>query len=265
MLKREDKFYKLAMPEKYKPAIKKAKWALALLGLVSSLIIFPSILYSFAFSLFLLAIGAFVERVIFHYSPLYIQPLPNFKIENEKWLGMTYGYTASPDMSVVIPLIGLFFSEEAYAKKVYDLLLEWNYGEHIDLDNNIQASLILRGDKEYTFFIYPNAERETAKRFFEQTEAERKKTSLTDLQIKEFLQLVMGKGCKISDKNRFDEFIELFKEKKNFFLQLLVMKNGKPEEIPGVGNFKKLHLKIKREEELDRKDIEYPMLKVFND
>jgi hypothetical protein len=264
LVKKEEWFYRLVIPEKYKPYVKKIKWLITFLSLALSLVAFSSALISFLVSLGFFLLGTFIENILFHYSPLYIQPLPDFDLENEKWLGMTYGHYIDPNTEEIYPMLGMFFNNEIYLRNVHRLLMEWNYGNLSDTEDNIQMSLIFQKNATYTFFVYPNSSRETAKDFFKNAEAERKQFSLTDVQMKHFLQLVMGKGCRMTNKIRLEEFIDLYRNKGFFFFELLLMQGNQPEAIPGLGVFKKKHLKVKNEEDLDRKDVEYITLKLFS-
>lgn len=264
LVKKEKCFFNIIIPEKYKGALNISKWLITAVGLISSLIVFPSVLYSFLFAFLLFLVGTFLEKVLFHYSPLYIQPLPDFEIENEKWLGMTYGHYLDPETEETYPMLGMFFSDEVYLRNIHRLLMEWNYGDFFDAQDNIQMSQILRENSTYTFFVYPNPDRETVKNFFQKAETERKQISLTDVQMKHFVQLVMGKGCRMTNRQKLEEFIELYKKKQFFFFELLLMRGNQPEALPDLGVFKKRRLKVKNESDLDRKDIEYGTLKLFS-
>jgi len=219
-------------------------------------------LYSFLFTILIFIFQSFIERFVFSYKITYIQPLPDFEIEPKKWKGMSFGYALNPKIPTEIPYVGMLFSDEEYARKVFGLISSWNYGEQDDSSNNINTSVLLGENNEYTFFIYPSCERKTVKDFFKTTEEERRKTSLTDVQQKMFVQIIFGKTCKITSLSYLPEFIRRYHQGVPFYFEALIYKKDEPISIPGLNPLFIHNLKIKKISELTRKDIEYEMLKL---
>ena len=137
-VKREGYFFKLILPGKYKRAVKVLKILLTLISLCSAFFVFQSVFIAFLFGLGVYFITTILEKIIFTYSTLYVHPLPSFELEQEKWLGVFWGYAKNPKNNNEIPLVGLQFSDEDYARNIYDLLLSWSFGEHNDKKNSIK-------------------------------------------------------------------------------------------------------------------------------
>jgi len=171
-IKREGYFFKLILPGKYKRAVKIFKVILTLISLLSAFLIFQSVFIAFLFGLAVYVISTILEKIIFTYSTLYVHPLPSFELDQEKWIAVFWGYAKDPKNNNEIPLLGLQFSDEDYAKNIYDLLLSWSFGEHDDKDNNIKLSVILTDENSYSFFCYPSIERDTATKFYSKAEKE---------------------------------------------------------------------------------------------
>lgn len=260
-IKKTDHFFKLIISEKYKKWVKFSKYLITILGLVSSLLVFPSILLSFFFALILFLIQSFIEATIFSYVALYIQPMPEFQLHPEKWLGMSFGYAINSDKTVEIPTVAMLFDDETYARKVHNLIRSWNYGEYNDKDRNIKMSVILRGNNEYVFFVYPSINRKTVEDFFTNAETERKQKSLTDVQFQLLAQLILGKGCRITSTSYLPTFIKRYKPGVPFYFQVFIYNNGNIHVLNDLKDILIHNLKIKNESDLTRKDIEYDIMK----
>lgn len=263
-IKKTERFFKLILSERYKKVIGYSKYTLTLIGLISSVFIFPNVIYSLLFALSLFLIQSIIERTIFSYVSIYIQPMPDFEIFPDKWLGMVFGYAVNSERTVQIPTVGMLFNDEEYAKKIYNLILGWNYGELRDKEGNISMSVILRDHDKYVFFAYPSMNRETVKDFFNGVEKQRREESLTDIQFQLLAQLVLGKGCKITSSSYLPTFVKRYRSGIPFYFQVFVYKDGQPQTVQGLKDIVIGDLKIKKEAELTRKDLEYDMIR-FND
>jgi hypothetical protein len=263
-IKRTNRFFKLVISEKYKKWVTVTKYFLTLIGLVSSMFLFPSILYSFLFAIGLFTLQSFIEHSIFSYVAIYVQPLPDFELKPERWLGMSFGYAINPERTIEIPSVGMLFDDEEYARKIYNLILSWNYGEQNDKDNNINMSVVLRNDYEYVFFAYPSKDRKTVNDFFNSVETEQKKKSLTDVQFEFLAQIVLGRGCKITATSYLPTFVKKYKSGAPFYFDTFIYKNGQPQKVANLKSFYIHNLKIKKITELTRKDIEYEIIKLKN-
>ena len=202
-IQRDGRIIKLIIPGKYKPIIKALKGFLTLISLLSAFIIFQNVFIAFLFGIAVYLITTVLEKIIFTYSSLYVHPLPDFESEQEKWLGVFWGYAKDPTNEHEIPLIGLQFSDEDYARKIYGLLLSWTLGNLNDKNNSIKLSVILTDDDSYVFFCYPSIERETAKYFYDKAEKELKKDSVEDIHNRMAMMLILAKSFDIIEGSYF--------------------------------------------------------------
>ena len=263
-IKREGYNLKVMVPGKYKRLVKILKILLTLISLFSAFIVFQSVFVAFIFALAVYAITTILEKIIFRYSSLYVHPLPSFRLEKEKWLGVFWGYAKDPKNSYEIPLMGLQFSDEDYARKIYDLLLSWALGNHDDKSNNVKVSAILTDESSYTFFCYPSIERETAKTFYSKAETALKKESKNDIHNRLAMMLILAKSFNIIEGSYFPTFRKRCRNGVPYLFQLGVTgEDGSIQQASNTENFIFYNLKILDKRDLTRKDIEYDMLRLF--
>lgn len=263
-IQRKGWFAQFVLHEGFKPFVRGVKIVLTLIGLISAFISFQSVFVSFLFGVVIYLLSTAFEKLVFSYNSLYVHSLPDFEIEPEKWLGAFFGYAEDPRNPGHIPMVGWIMSDAEYAKKVHSLLRRWSYGKQKDEENNIRASVIVDNNNEYILFCYSNMERETATRFYEEVEKERKKTSLTDIHHKQMAMLIFDKRCQITENSYFPTFRRRYVEGVPYLFRLVVPGgDGQPREIAGLDDFIFFNLKIKDRRELDRKDIEYDLLQIL--
>ena len=266
-MRRQGLKIKIVVDGRFCRFIKALKYLIAAIGLFSSYIITGSPHLSFIFSLGLFAFSALVEKVIFTYSNMYIHNLPDFKIENEKWTGMSFGVAREPggNPEMDIPLVGMIMEDKEYAQKIDRLLMSWCYNKPNDTENNISSSVVLDGTKRYTFFIYPNTEKPNAINFFSEAENEPKEDDKSLEPRRLHVMLVLGKGCEVSQNSYFPTFIKRYRKGVPYILSLVVQ-NGSDSVnvVEGTNKYFLYDLKNKDREKLTRKDIEYDMLRIFS-
>jgi len=102
--------------------------------------------------------------------------------------------------------MGMQFTDDDYARKIYTLLLSWSFGNHKNEKNNIRMSAILTDDNSYVFFCYPSINRETASNFYEEAEKERGKESIDDLHNRMAMMLIIAKNFDIPEGSYFPTF-----------------------------------------------------------
>jgi len=258
-------FFQIIVHEKYRSYIKTVKYFLTFISLISAFFYFKSVFVAFFFGLGIYLLSSYLEKIVFSYANMYIQPLADFEIENDKWIGMSFGYAEEPKSKSHIPLVGMVFSNEEYGRKIYSLLLSWNYGQLKDVDNNICMNIIWDAKNEYIFFCYPSMNRETITEFFKTCEKERKKKSLTDVQMRYFLTLILGKRFKMTPSSYLPTFLRRYRDGIPYLFRILkTAPQDSTDKIKGTHNILKFNLKVKNKDELTRKDIEYDILKTLS-
>lgn len=158
---------KLIIHERYENLI---KWILRILTFIGIAISFITLDYitGIISSLLLFAFEQFLEKAVFEYTLFYIQPLPDFDIEYERWL--TTGYFIMQDKSYLskgyLNHIGPAYNDKEYAEKFFNYLRSWNDNLDEDQLNNINISIIIEDEQHYTMYFYPNQNKEEIENYF---------------------------------------------------------------------------------------------------
>lgn len=264
MFRRKGCFFEIILHEKHKKHIKFLKYILTAISLVSSFFAFQSVIIAFFFGLAIFLISQFLEKIIFSYNSLYIQPMPTFTIEQDKWLGAVFGYAEQPNNPHQIPVVGWALSDADYARKIHSALKAWSYGNLKDEEKNICMSVIIDEENDYIFFSYPSPNRETASQFFDKVEKQRKQKSLTDIHHKLFCMLIFGKRFTMLPNSYLPRFRERYQDGIPFLFSLGVLQSDSSfKKVDNLEDFMLFNLKIKDKKDLNRKDIEYDLLRVL--
>ena len=152
-------------------------------------------------------------------------------------------------------------------KAIYSLLVSWNYGQLKDVDNNICTSIILDDTDDYVFFCYASMNKETVTEFFKRCEKERKEKSLTDVQMRHICSLILGKRFKMTALSYLPTFLKRYRDGIPYLFQIQKKTpQGDPSkiarEIEKERRILKFTLKVRKKDELTRKDIEYDVLRI---
>jgi hypothetical protein len=260
-----NKIPRLVVHEKYENTIKWILRILTIIGILSSIITFQWYL-GLILSIFLSLIEQLLEKIVFMFTTLFIQPIPNW--DSKEWLGMIFGIPLKRN----IYKLGMLFKSENYAKEIFKCIRAWNYNQDEDLNNNINISFIIESNSEYSAYVYPSLERKSIELAKEKLEKE----MLEKRVFKEHQQLIMTIIiCKLfpnPPNSNFNLFKSYYKMGDSFefgayFIksQIPELKNGKPitvkegqiGQIHDINPVLKFQLKIKNRNELTEKDIEY--------
>ena len=160
-------------------------------------------------------------------------------------------------------MVGWIMADSEYAKRVHSLLVQWSYGKLKDEENNIRASMIVDGKDEYVFFVIQTWIENCCK-ILRRCRKGKKEASLTDVHHKQMAMLIFGKRCQITANSYFPTFRKRYQDGVPYLFRLVVLgDDGQPHEIAGLEDFILFNLKIKDRDELDRKDIEYDLLRIL--
>ena len=194
---------RLLLPERYERPMRWILRFLTSVGLVLSVIALSPWYFSFAAALGLLLTEQFFERVVFRYTTLVLQPMPEFEYKSEEWCGM--GFVMPRGKAQFLNQVVLGFEHEEYAIRFFQLIRWWNYEEEEDSDRNVRLSFLWETEQKYHVLLYPSLERAGVEQDREETE--------DDLRLekygKEHLQLVMQVVfCKaFEDKGSLRQFL----------------------------------------------------------
>lgn len=244
---------RLIVHEKYENHV---KWTLRILffaGIGISLFALPPYL-AFSVAALIGLTGLFFQKVIFQYTTIYVQPMPDFDYDPKEWKGMVFGFASSPGL---LNFVGCAFSTEKTAHNFFNLLKTWNYDNDEDKDNNICLSFILENENEYSVFLYPNMARKTVEDCFQEVEKLRK----CEKYGKEHQQLVMHRNFfntfPYGPDSQLKQFIEKQPSHSPFWLKCFVLEeDGQLKWFP-EGAILKFHFKLKNRNDLEKSEEEY--------
>lgn len=259
-LKKDKGGVRAVIPDRHRKKVTYIKYLLTAIGLLSAFYIFASVFVAFVFGLLIFVISTMLERVAFRHPYLFIHPLPNFDLDNDKWVGCGFGYAVPPDSTLQIPLVSMMIDDLEYAKKLSSLFLAWTSGKHSDKDRNIQVSVVVLNPNEYIFFFYPNPKRPIARRFFQSARDKLRQISLTDEVGEGHVTLVLGKRCHVGLESYFPEFRQRYRSGVPVMFEFVLPPYNNPKSTPEIKPFVLFDLQIKDKSELTRKDFVYEMV-----
>lgn len=240
---------RLILHEKYQKIV---KWMLRTIIFIVIVISIVSLAWYFSLILTLILLGFeyFLERTIFMFNTLFIQPIPAPEdLKKAEWYANIFGFVQG-DVVDKDFLIGLVFKDKYAGEKIFKCISAWNNMGQVDVEDNINISFIVENDKDYSTYIYPSVNRK-AIRTFESKFKEKDK-----YHNKLIFTLIMCKVFPYGKKSTFYRFKQEYKNNDPFTLKGFYLSNGKMISLPN-SPIKKFHLKIKNREDLTKNDLEY--------
>lgn len=246
---------RLVVHEKYEAAVKWILRSLSVLGIGSSLLTLGPT-WGVALSIGLLGLEQFLERAVFQYTTIVLTPMPRFDFDLREVTGMVYAWP-NVDAPAYLDITGFCFARKELAEQFFDLLLELNYGELEDRDNNIRLTFVWPKDaKGYFVCLCTSPDRKGVKERIEQMSV----VGRLALPGKELQPLVVVWGMR-RRMGESGQLIHAFLARQRhghpFWLQVFVSPDGKdPQPIPGK-QITKWHYRVAHESELTKRDPEY--------
>lgn len=142
----------IKIKDKHEKIVKRAIWVLTAIGILISVVTFSAWYFSLMVAIILFLIGQFLDKVVFTYSVMLVQPLP------EKWDGSVWSLMAVGFFEDKYAL-AFGFDDKEVADDFFDTLLKWNDGNTIN-DGNICISLVLEDSNNYSIHVYPSVQRD---------------------------------------------------------------------------------------------------------
>lgn len=227
------------------------------IGLLSSLLSF-SIPLSFALALCLLLLEQFIERIVFTYAIMYVQPMPDFTYDPREWAGMGYAFPRDQSDEKKLNVVGPAFRTEEFAEKFFGLLRTWNYNDEVDQEDNVCVSFIIEEDSEYTVYIYPNKDRPSAKSFWEEIEKKLNASEQTRKYDRLLIQFKFVHSFPLHEgSSLFNMFRETQQAERPFWFQPFLFKEDGQIEMLHIKPILKFHWTIKERSEVTPGEIEF--------
>jgi hypothetical protein len=248
---------RLVLLEKYEKPVKWTLRVLILVGIGTSILTFPSWYISLGVAVALVFVEQFLERSVFCYTSLYIQPLPEFEVKPDEWLGMVYMYP--PDTGPKgLNGVGLAFKTPEYAAGFFNLLRKWNYDQDEDRNNNICLSFIIEDEDAYSVYLYPNPERPSVRHFREEYESGACLSMPGKEHFPLIMQMIFHKLLPYSAACHVNAFLHHQKAGQPFwFVACAQREDGNAEVMQRVAPLIKYKFKYKRRRDLTQTDLEY--------
>lgn len=253
--------HQFILPEKYRKTFKRLKIFFTLAGLLSAFFSYHSIFIAYGFGLAAYLVLSGLERNIITYASPCAHLLPEFKIEPEKWAEVFWGVAKDPQGDLEIPLVELQFADDAYARKMHALLLAWSSRD----EDHLQMSAILMDDDTYVFFCYPGIACQAASSFHAKIAKQEKQALGDDLHHCMAGIPVIAKQFTIGKGSYFPVFRRWYTNGMPFVFQF----RGAGEKdasgrLDGTDEFFLRHLKIRNRNDLGKKEMEYNILRWFD-
>lgn len=264
-VEKRNKIPRLIISEKYEQL---AKWILRVITLSGIFLSLVSLrlYWSLTISIFLVVIEQIVEKIVFQYISIFIQPFPT-EWDDSKWLAMVRMQVGSANY------IGLLIETEDQAKKLFECLRAWNYERDEDIENNIVVSFVLEREDMYTAFIYPSFRREVIKEFKEQADYEMFKRKKLKEQQQVILSMCFCKEFQISSMSSIYQFIKDYRNGTPYALTVLFrsspidihaglsmitrVQDSPIQPVEGIRPIIKRHIKVRKRGELTASDFEF--------
>jgi hypothetical protein len=262
-VRKDGKFFRIVIPNQHRNKVRFLKYIFTAIGLLSAFIAFGSVLTAFLFGLGIYLLTLLVEKTVFLHPTVFIHALPDFEIDNNKWVGVGFGYASPPSGEYDIPLVSMMIADLDYAKKIASLFLQWTGGSYKDEEKNVQISIVATKPDEYIFLCYPNPKRPLAKRFFDQVKQDLRQTSLEDEIGEGHVTFVLGKRCSVGPSSYFPQFRERYRDGVPIMFEFILPPFETPKPTREIPNFVFFDFSIKDRSQLTRKDLPYGAIYSF--
>jgi hypothetical protein len=259
---------KIYVHEKFEKIAKYISRSIVAFGIIVSLFALPTLI-DFGVAILLLILEVIVEKIVFEYSILIVQPLPNFKVEESQWL--TNGYLfPDPVYKNQYDLqnhFGPVYKDKAYAVKFFEYLKSWNRMIEDDKENNICLSFILELDNSYTTYIYANPNRKWLDEAFNLYREINKVEKYGKTQQSMVMQMVYWKTLPTKKGTLFHSFIASQNQSSKFHFCPFYLENKLPVALQDYSIIK-YNYSFRNRHEITREHIEFyygPTIKINPD
>jgi len=211
-------------------------------------------LVSVGLSVALAAAEQLLERAVFLYTSMYIQAMPDFKYDPEKWSHMAFLLAQRPEDPNVV---GFVFTDAEYAVSIFKMIRAWNHGEDEDRDNNIRLTFVIDED-HYWVYVYGSLRKRSIVKF----QSMMKRRARSDKAGKEHLGLVampiLCKSFSTGEGFGVGAFIDSWRKGTLFLMHAMLQKEGRGLIfMPEIRPIRKWHMKAKAACEMSSEDDEY--------
>jgi hypothetical protein len=258
-------FPKIYVHERFEKIAKWTSRTIVAIGIGVSLLALPTTI-DFLVALLLLGLEVMVEKIVFEYSIIIIQPLPDFKIDEAQWLtnGYLFPNPAYKEEYNLQNHFGPCYKDEKYARKFFEYLKSWNQMSSDDTENNICLSFVLEEDNSYTTYIYANPNRKWIDEAFNVYQEANKVEKYGKIQQSLVMQMVYWKTLPNKKGTLFHSFVSTQDENGLFHFCPFILNDKHTFALEDL-TIKKYHYSYKKRRDVNKMDIEFyygPTIKI---
>lgn len=247
---------RLFLHEKHERLVRWALRSLTVGGIAASVITLPWY-YSLSLATFLVCLDIFLERTLFYYTSMYVQALPDFTYDPDKWAANVFISLGEPADPASRKMVGLVFTDPDYASKFFDLLRAWNHGESDDTDRNICLSFITDEDMYYVY-LYPSFDKARIRQMHREIEEKNKLRKYGKEHFGIILSMIFCRGFSARGGYALGLFADNHPEDKPFLLApFLHVPGGEPKPLTEIEPIQMHGYKARLPGELTEDDFEY--------
>ncbi|MBH0159640.1 hypothetical protein [Fictibacillus sp. 26RED30] len=242
---------KIEVPIRYKAAITTIKWAAILTSIIISFFTLQTKI-AVLITLCLVIIGLIVEKVIFKYDYLYLNPMPPIRYEPQQTF-VAVGFDEFD--GIERPFIGLVYRTKIEAQEEFRYFKSINENRYKDKNNELILSYVFDDEKRYTFFVYPNKNRNRTMKNIEEIKLNEGHNQTKKLNFKVFSFIRFFPSTFSGEGNLKEILRENILPKTPFVFQTFYLDNG---DIKAAQKkpILKYHLRILDRSELNSQEIE---------
>jgi hypothetical protein len=256
-------FPHVVIPERLKVPFRVLGWVIALTGVVTSVVTFTPVVAILLSGGILLA-GKFVDNVFFSFQTRRIFPLFDTGEFTSHILGFSFDRVKVEGK--FLPIILVIFDTEDSCHAFYDALREWIGTDDRVPTDRITFSIIFHSKRHYSLHCYPSIDSRDVEQFFAKALEERRRRSLTDVQIRAFAFTPIGYTAILSPDSTLPNFVLHYSDKLPCFINPLVPKAGDGYRRPeGIDAVLLKSVKIRDVDQLTRKDVEFGLIELNPD
>lgn len=237
---------------------KRVRWTIRVLtavGIATSVISLPWY-QSLMLAIALLAVDYLLEKTLFYYNSMYVQPLPDFTYDPDKWVANAFVSLGEPSNPSSQKIVGLVFNDAEYAEKFFELLRSWNHGDSEDKDGNIRLSFIT-DEEMYYVYLYPSFDKQSIKQTHDKFKQELALEKFGKEHLGLIVSLIICKGFETKHGYALGTFTENHPADKPFLLAPFMHKNNaNPEPLFDIEPIRMHSYKARIPKELTEEDFE---------
>lgn len=233
---------------RYKKNLKIINRTVVVGSIVISFFTLPTI-WSVTISIVIALIGILIEKTVFVFGIIHINPMPQRLRENQH-VSIGYGYN---DEDMNQPFICLIFKTKTEAIESYEYFKALAMHNLKDEDNNLILSFVFEDISRYTFYIYPSRHRTAAYSTQNEIENSLEKGDKTNLKVISYIKCFPST---YTGEGNLKEVLKKFTEQVPIEFNTLYKNNG--SFVPARKRaIKKYHIRINNRNDLnDKSDVE---------